>query len=125
MKKGFSFFAIVKNFNNGKLDKYDIMPVIYRRIYDKKGNLSKDFYIYDNDFNRISVNTKELLYDFVKNELRYHFWSKCEYEFVVIDWPNRDTIEESRPIKIDVYEQVEPNIPIIVDLLWEEIKDKI
>lgn len=125
MKKRISFFVFVKNFNNGVLEQYDIMPTLYRRIYDNRGNISKDFYVYNEDFSKIPVKSKEMLNDFVNSELRYHFWSKCEYEFIVLDWPCRDTIEESRPIKVDVYNQVKPNLPIIVDLLWEEIKDKI
>lgn len=125
MQKRFSFYAIVKDFNNGKVEQYDVMPVIYRKMYKDNGELSEDFYVYDTNFNRIPINSKEILHNFVKRELMYHFWARCEYEFIAIDWPYRNTIEDSRPIKIDVFDQVSPNIPIIVDLLWEEIKDKI
>lgn len=124
MKERFSFYVLVKDFNSGKIEKYDVMPTLYRRIYDK-GNISNDFYVYDDKFKKNKITSKELLYKFVKDEFRYHFWGKCEYEFIVLDWPYRDTIKDSRPVKLDVYKQLEPNIPIIVDLLWEEIKDKI
>ena len=64
--------------------------------------------------------------EFIKLELRYHFWGKCEWEFIAIDWPNRDTIDESRPVKIDVYEQqLEPNISVITDLVWNYIEPKL
>ena len=44
---------------------------------------------------------------------------------IAIDWPYNDTIQKSRPIKIDVYAQLEPNIDIIVDLIWNYIEPKI
>lgn len=127
MKKGLSFYAMVKNFNNGEVEKYDIMPALYNEIYDDDGNISPNFCVYDSKFNRLPVDSIEKLYEFVDNELRYHFWAKCEYEFIVIDWPYKtdceDVINNNRAVKIDVYEQLKPNMHNIVNLLWEEIKD--
>lgn len=127
MKKGLSFYAMVKNFNNGEVEKYDIMPALYNEIYDDDGNISSNFCVYDSKFNRLPVDSIEKLYEFVDNELRYHFWAKCEYEFIVIDWPYKtdceDVINNNRAVKIDVYEQLKPNMHNIVNLLWEEIKD--
>ena len=42
-----------------------------------------------------------------------------------LDWPYGDTINESRPVKIDVFDQLEPNIPVIADLVWNYIEPKI
>lgn len=127
MKKGLSFYAMVKNFNNGEVEKYDIMPTLYSEIYDADGNISQNFCVYDSKFNRLPVDSIEKLYKFVDDKLRYHFWAKCEYEFIVIDWPYRtdceDVINNNRAVKIDVYEQLKPNMHNIVNLLWEEIKD--
>lgn len=127
MKKGLSFYAMVKNFSNGEVEKYDIMPALYNEIYDDDGNISSNFCVYDSKFNRLPVDSIEKLYEFVDNELRYHFWAKCEYEFIVIDWPYKtdceDVINNNRAVKIDVYEQLKPNMHNIVNLLWEEIKD--
>lgn len=127
MKKGLSFYAMVKNFNNGEVEKYDIMPALYNEIYDDDGNISSNFCVYDSKFNRLPVDSIEKLHEFVDNELRYHFWAKCEYEFIVIDWPYKtdceDVINNNRAVKIDVYEQLKPNMHNIVNLLWEEIKD--
>ena len=53
------------------------------------------------------------------------FWGNATWEFVAIDWPYRETIEESRPVKIDVYEQLKPNLPLIVDLVWDYIEPKL
>ena len=44
---------------------------------------------------------------------------------IIIDWPYNDTIQKSRPHKVDVYDQIKPNIDIIVDLVWNYVEPKI
>ena len=39
----------------------------------------------------------------VNRELRYYFWSKCEYEVIISGWPPSDTFNDS---KVDIYAQV-------------------
>lgn len=120
------FFAIYKDFNSGKIEKYDVLNVIFNTIFTERGTFNtRSFHCFDEKCNVLPVRTKEQLEEFIKLELRYHFWGKCEWEFIAIDWPNRDTIDESRPVKIDVYEQLEPNIPVITDLVWNYIKPKL
>ena len=120
------FFAIYKDFNSGKIEKYDVLNVIFNTIFTEKGTFNtRSFHYFDKKCNVLPVRTKEQLEEFIKLELRYHFWGKCEWEFIAIDWPNRDTIDESRPVKIDVYEQLEPNIPVITDLVWNYIEPKL
>lgn len=123
MKKDFSFYVMVKNFNTGEIENYDIIPTIYRFMYNDKGNFSTNFIVRDDNFNAIPIKTKDQLAEFVDNTLKYNFWAKCEWEFIVTDWPGREKVDDSRPIKVDVYDQVKPNINIIVDQLWNEIKD--
>ena len=120
------FFAIYKDFNSGKIEKYDVLNVIFNTIFTEKGTFNtRSFHYFDKKCNVLPVRTKEQLEEFIKLELRYHFCGKCEWEFIAIDWPNRDTIDESRPVKIDVYEQLEPNIPVITDLVWNYIEPKL
>ena len=120
------FFAIYKDFNNGKIEKYDVLNVIFNTNFTEKGTFNtRSFHYFDKKCNVLPVRTKEQLEEFIKLELRYHFWGKCEWEFIAIDWPNRDTIDESRPVKIDVYEQLEPNISVITDLVWNYIEPKL
>ena len=122
---------MVKDFNTGKVCSYDIMPTLYRYIYTKGGRISKDFYYLGKDFKKKKITSKKELKSFVDSQLMYHYWSKCEYEFIVIDWPfrvkenNLVDIDENRPMKIDVYSQVKPNIDLIVDNLWMELEKKI
>ena len=41
--------------------------------------------------------------EYVRLELQYYFWSKCEYEIVLSAWPPNENIKNE---KIDVYDQV-------------------
>ena len=120
------FFALYKDFNNGKMKPYDVLGVVLDPILNSKGGIkNKEFYIYDDDWNRVPVRTKKQLQEFIAGKFRYHFWAKCEWEFVIIDWPYRDTISDSKPVKIDVFDQLEPNIPFITDVVWNYLTPKI
>ena len=120
------FFAMYKDFNDGKLKPTDVLHVVLDPILNSKGGIkNKEFYIYDKKWNRVPVRTKEQLKEFITDKFRYHFWAKCEWEFIAIDWPYGDTIDKSRPVKIDVFDQLEPNIPVITDLVWNYIEPKI
>lgn len=120
------FFAMYKDFNDGKMKLTDVLHVVLDPILNSKGGIkNKEFYIYDKNWNRVPVRTKEQLEEFIVDKFRYHFWAKCEWEFIAIDWPYRDTIDKSRPVKIDVFDQLEPNIPVITDLVWNYIEPKL
>ena len=119
------FFFMYKEFNDGEMRPYDVLGVIFDNIFTAKGSIRKDFHIFDKKWNRIPVRTKEQLQKFITDTFRYHFWAKCEWEFIAIDWPYRDTIDESRPVKIDVFDQLKPNIPVITDLVWNYIEPKL
>lgn len=46
----------------------------------------------------------------------YQWWSRCEYEIILTDWPNQKKFE-----KWDVHEQVKMNIDIITELLINDV----
>ncbi len=54
---------------------------------------------------------------FVEDKSRYHFWSRCEYEIIVSDWPPTGIQE-----KWDVHRQLMMNIDTITHLLMDNIK---
>ena len=86
----------------------------------------------------------------VKSELQYYFWSKCEWEVIITDWPTHISIDEFDRIKseiqkyenwrghkpystgvnlpvaekIDVYDQVKLNWSAFVDYTWHTLKAK-
>ncbi len=72
--------------------------------------------------------------------LRYYFWSRCECEIVLTDWPTSITHKEleklvSEPVtyrhsveldiskKIDMFEQVQNNWNIFIDYVWSNLND--
>ena len=116
-----------KDFNDGEMKPYNVLSAVFEDILTPKDRLvSKYFYIIDrNNYKKVKIQTKEQCAEFVKDKLMYHFWGNATWEFVAIDWPYRNTIEESRPVKIDVYEQLEPNLSLIVDLVWDYLEPKV
>lgn len=115
MKRKPQFFAYYKDFNTGEMRQVDVLEVIFKELLTTKGKVRKQI--------RVRLSDREQLYHFIKSALMYHYWSKCEWEFVVIDWPYRkDSIEKSRPVKMDVYDQIKPNLNLIVDLVEDYIR---
>lgn len=56
----------------------------------------------------------------MRKDLMYWFWSKCEWEVVIVSWP-----EGRGETKIDVYDQVMLNWKLFSDYVWvhrEEFK---
>lgn len=115
-----TFYVMIKDFKSSKVSYYDIMPLLYKAIFNTKKSFSKSFYLIGSN-GKVEITTKDLFTKFIDIELKYYFWSRCQYEFIVIDWPYSKTIEDSNPVKVDVYQQLKPNIPIIVDLLWQDV----
>ena len=57
--------------------------------------------------------TKESIKELLDSNLKYHYWSRREYEIQVGDlWA---PIEDMK--KVDVYQQVAPNLDVIVDYI--------
>lgn len=59
---------------------------------------------------------KEEFLEKVKSSLMYYYWSKCEWEITLHDWPPHDSFKYE---KIDVYQQVMLNWNQFGDYLWE------
>lgn len=122
-----SFYAFYKDFNTGVVKPVNVLEYVFDEILTESGAIcKKHFCIYDDKtYKRIPITTKEQLAKRINSILMYRFWSKCEWEMIIIDWPYNDTIQKSRPHKIDVYDQIKPNIDIIVDLVWNYVEPKI
>lgn len=59
--------------------------------------------------------TKEVFADRLRHILLYYYWSKCEWETVLVKpWVGDDNVAE----KIDVYDQVMLNWDKFVDYVW-------
>ena len=57
----------------------------------------------------------------IKKDLMYYYWSKCEWEIILSDWPPSETFKKE---KIDVYDQVMMNWDIFAEYIWNN-KDKL
>jgi hypothetical protein len=64
--------------------------------------------------------SKDMLAEKIKSELRYYFWSKSQWELIISPW-----VGYSKPfnIKVDVYDQVMMNFDIFVDYVWKNRKE--
>lgn len=51
----------------------------------------------------------------VKQLLQYYYWSKCEWEIILSDWPPSKKFNE---MKISVYDQIENNWHIFSEYIW-------
>ena len=94
-----SFNVIIED--NGKFVPYDIIPYLYDR--------------YKNAFPKPKTH-KEMV-EFVKSNSMYQWWSRCEYEIIISDWPPSGKEE-----KWDVYKQIKMNLDLITRVLEKEIK---
>ena len=93
------------DFNNKKMESYDIMPYLVQCYYDKKKK-RKELPI-----------TFEEFKEFVKSNSQYMYWARCEYEIIISDWPCKQTWE-----KIDIHYQIMLNIDIVTKILMENVK---
>lgn len=96
-----------KDFNTGKLVTRNILPEFIEEIKKKKTPIAD----------------KETLKKQITSYGIYHYWAKCEWEFLIVDWPPKgDSISGSHPVKVDVWEQIKGNLDIVVDLVWEALQ---
>ena len=94
------FNVVVYNFNEGKFEPYDIIPYLKKSYYNEDEKPS----------------TFEEFKNFVLRRSACQWWVRCEYEIILVDWPNKSHAE-----KWDVHKQVEMNIDVITDLLIKEV----
>lgn len=101
-KKNVKEFNVINyDCNNKKFVKYNIMPHLVNCYNEAK----------------VKPSTFKELQKFVKDESLYQFWSRCEYEIILQDWPNQQLSE-----KWDVYDQIMMNLDTITNILIDNIK---
>lgn len=103
------FNVINYDFNKHKFEAYDVMPYLVGVYKEHKKNkiLQK---------HKPLPVTREEFKEWVKDESMYQFWARCEYEIILVDWPNQKDSE-----KWDVYRQIEMNLDTVVDIFMENI----
>lgn len=103
MKKKYdSFYVINFNINTEEFEKYNIMPYLVN-CYNKEKKSNRPV-------------TFDEFKEFVKSKSMYMYWSRCEYEVILSDWPNQKIYK-----KIDVYWQTMNNIDIVTEILMKNV----
>ena len=64
------------------------------------------------------IKDESQLRDWLKCRASYMYWSKCEWEMILSDWP----CEKNRQ-KIDVYEQIMMNFDLFVEVFKDCVKN--
>lgn len=97
------FNVINYDFNGNKMEEYDIFPYL-TECYKRKKNTEKP-------------KTFDEFKSFIEKESMYMWWSRCQYEIILSDWPNQKKME-----KWDVYKQIKMNIDLITKTFMDYIK---
>lgn len=132
-------------YKNGKVEHYDVLPY-FRNSWKEKYNKEEKDKIKAAKYN---AKRKELFKQWVRGRSLYMFWARCEWEMLLANWPfgsyrmkeemkkflqnpinlddytqclNFENIIIGDMHKIDVHRQIEMNIDIIVDILYNELK---
>lgn len=95
-----TFYVIIYNTNKRTFEPYDVM----------------EYFL--NEYNREphKPDTYEDIKKFIEERSMYQFWSRCEYEIILKDWPCSTTEE-----KWDVYRQIIMNIDTVTDVFIKNI----
>lgn len=97
-----SFYAIVYDINRKTFTPYDVIPYLKKCYYEAADK----------------PETLEEFKNFVERQSMYQWWSRCEYEIILSDWPS-----QCQQKKIDVHYQVMANLDAVTKVLMESIND--
>ena len=103
MKKNIKPFNVINfEFNSDKFEAYDVMPYFVRcYLSEKKDKRPVTF---------------EEFKKYIEEKSMYMYWSRCEYEVVLSDWPNQKIRK-----KIDIHWQIMNNIDLVTEVLMENV----
>ena len=103
MKKTLKPFNVINfEINSSSFEAYNVMPYLidcYKKEKKDKRPITFD------EFKK-----------FVESNSMYRYWSRCEYEVILSDWPSQKTNE-----KIDVHWQIMNNIDLVTNILMENV----
>jgi hypothetical protein len=121
------FNVINFNFNAKRFEAYDVIPYFVREYHEQierynTAKLELEEAKTDDEIKIAKLNlhygkvpvTFDEFKEFVKSRAQYQFWSRCEYEIILVDWPCQKTEE-----KWDIYDQIMMNIDIVTKILME------
>lgn len=92
----------IENINKRQIEIYNIF---------NHGGFKKDL----KEINDEVKDNKDEFLDRLKRSLQYYYWSKCEWEIILSDWPPSKKFNDK---KISVYDQVYNNWSIFSEYVW-------
>lgn len=92
----------ISNFNTREIEIYNIF---------KHGSFLEDC---QKNYKKNKENKEEFLEN-LKKDLKYYYWSKCEWEILLYPWVSKDN---DKGLKIDVYDQIKMNWEQFCDYVW-------
>lgn len=98
------FNVIVEDINSKKFIPYNVIPYLEKCYYEEKDRPS----------------TLDEFKTFIERYSMYQWWSRCEYEIILKDWPSGSTEK-----KIDVHQQVMMNINVVAEILMREVSNEV
>ena len=93
----------VENFNGRKIETFNVFDH-GRFLDDTKKNSRKN------------IHDPEAFKEQLRRDLLYYFWAKSEWEIIISAWIRADV---TKPIKIDVFDQVMLNWEQFCKYVWE------
>lgn len=99
------FNTIIYDVNKRKFEAYDIMPYL---IDEYKTTKKKD-----------RPKTFDECKEFIKKWSMYRWWARCQYEIIIVDWPNQSHSE-----KWDIHKQVMMNLDTITEVFMDNLNVK-
>ena len=93
----------VENFNGRKIETFNVFDHT-RFLDDTKKNARKN------------IHNPEAFKEQLRRDLLYYFWAKSEWEIIISAWIRADV---TKPIKIDVFDQVMLNWEQFCKYVWD------
>lgn len=116
-----NYHILLNDFNTGKPYKYDIMSY----LVDTYTKCKKENHWWP--VGKIPESYEEFKL-FVKRVCMHQFWSRCQYEFLMLRWPpgSTETLEQCQKIldsaeKIDGYKQIEMNLDVVTTIFLKNL----
>lgn len=103
------YYVLNWDINRHKPEYYNIMPYLINEFNEEKKKHYRIFCDYK------EPKTFEDYKGFILRTSKYQFWSRCEYEIIVSQWPYNEDDPMQYARKIDVYDQIEHNIDVITN----------
>lgn len=102
--KDLKFNIAYENFNCRELMTVNVFDYVFikeelDKIAKRKPEKRPDFNTFNKEINSLMI---------------YHFWGRCEYEFIISSWPSGRW-----ETKVDVYEQIKLNWDLFIRQCWD------